>query len=113
MEAAAKVARDWNRHPTTGEPHETSANIAEAILNLPPPPGAPVETGEAARQALEPFARFADALNEAMPDEIALGFFCGGGMNFGPSGGACIGDLRRARAALSAMPAAERGGGGE
>ena len=30
-ERDAQIAENWNRHPTTGAPHETSANIATAI----------------------------------------------------------------------------------
>ncbi len=30
-ELAAKLVENWNRHPSTGLPHETSANIAERI----------------------------------------------------------------------------------
>lgn len=30
-ELAAKLVENWNRHPATGLPHETSANIAERI----------------------------------------------------------------------------------
>jgi hypothetical protein len=52
------------------------------------------------REALEPFAKFADVLNEQMPDDLSLGFYCDGGMNFGP-GCARLSDLRSARAALA------------
>lgn len=56
-----------------------------------------------ARTALEPFAKFADALNEAVPDDIALGIFADGAMRFGPSGDANLGSLRRARATLNTL----------
>lgn len=59
----------------------------------------PAEGG--AREALEPFAAFADALNEDVPDNIAIGFYADGAMRFGPNGGATVGSLRKARAALA------------
>lgn len=62
--------------------------------------GVSEEDVERARQALKPFAAFAEALNERVPNEIAIGIFADGGMRFGPNGGATVGDLRKARAAL-------------
>lgn len=56
--------------------------------------------------ALRPFAAFAEALNEAVPDDIAIGIYADGAMRFGPSGGATVGDLRKARAALAKAGAA-------
>lgn len=58
------------------------------------------------REALEPFAAFADALNEEVPDNIAIGFYADGAMRFGPNGGTTVGSLRKARAALAAPVAA-------
>jgi hypothetical protein len=55
--------------------------------------------------ALRPFSDFADALNEAVPDNIAIGIYADGAMRFGPSGGATVGDLRKARAALAKLAA--------
>ena len=55
---------------------------------------------EVMREALEPFARFADGLTDECPDFISLGIFAGGAMSFGP--GACnVGALRIARQALT------------
>ena len=54
-----------------------------------------------ARKVLEPFAAFAEALNETVPDDISIGIFAGGAMRFGPSGGASVKDLRAARVALT------------
>ncbi len=53
-------------------------------------------------EALRPFAEFAEAMNENVPDDIALGIFAEGGMRFGPNGGANLGSLRIARAVLTA-----------
>ncbi|MBV8664650.1 MAG: hypothetical protein JO107_16295 [Hyphomicrobiales bacterium] len=50
-----------------------------------------------AEAALEPWAKFADALNEQVPGDIAIGIFCDGAMRFGPSGAQDVNDLRRAR----------------
>jgi hypothetical protein len=52
-------------------------------------------------KALKPFAAFADALNDRIPDDIAIGIFAEGAMRFGPSGGVDLGSLRAARAAIS------------
>lgn len=52
-------------------------------------------------KALAPFAAFADALSEIVPDNIAIGIFADGAMRFGPSGGADVGSLRNAARALS------------
>lgn len=49
---------------------------------------------------LTPFAAFAEALNEEVPDDIALAIFANGATRFGPNGGACVGDLRRVRVLL-------------
>lgn len=54
-----------------------------------------------AEEAMEPFAEFAEALNDSVSSNSALGIFCNGGMNFGPSGGADLGNLRRVAAILS------------
>lgn len=56
---------------------------------------------ERARALLQPFANFANALNEAVPDEIAVGIFADGGMRFGPNGGVNLRSLRAARAFLT------------
>ena len=48
-------------------------------------------------EGLEPSAIFADALDDETPDEIAIGIYAGGGMQFGPSGGMNVGHLRIAR----------------
>lgn len=70
-------------------------------LYLASPPAKEVESRiKALEEALRPFANFADALNEDVPDEISLGIFAGGAMRFGPSGGATLASLRAARAAL-------------
>lgn len=53
------------------------------------------------RAALKPFAAFAEALNEAIPDDIAIGIYADGEMRFGPSGGQTVGDLRKARTAIN------------
>ena len=55
---------------------------------------------DAMREALEPFAKFADGLSEKTPDDISLGIFAGGGMSFGP-GATTVGALRHARAILA------------
>jgi hypothetical protein len=55
-------------------------------------------------KALRPFADFADALNEELPDNISIGIFADGAMRFGPSGGPDLASLRAARAALSPQP---------
>lgn len=57
-------------------------------------------------EGMEPAAAFADALNERVPDDIALGIFADGGMRFGPSGGMSVGHLRRARALITRAKAA-------
>jgi hypothetical protein len=49
--------------------------------------------------ALQPFAKFADALADDAPDNTALGLLCGG-LVFGPGGCATVGDLRCARDTL-------------
>jgi hypothetical protein len=36
-------------------------------------------------------------LDDETPDEIAIGIYAGGGMQFGPSGGMNVGHLRIAR----------------
>lgn len=54
------------------------------------------------RKALEPFAAFAEALSEDVPDEIALGIFADGALRFGP-GSVTVGDLRKARSAIAAL----------
>lgn len=58
---------------------------------------------ETARVALKPFSNFAEALADLVPDEISIGIFAGGAMRFGPSGGASVGDMRTASAALRAL----------
>lgn len=60
-------------------------------------------------KALAPFATFADALSEIVPDNIAIGIFSDGAMRFGPSGGADVGSLRNAARAL-ALSRPARGG---
>lgn len=64
---------------------------------------------ERLREALEPFAAFADLLSDEAPDDAALGLMCNGGIVFGPSGGACVGSLRKARAALNTPEGAGHG----
>lgn len=59
------------------------------------------EISDTLLEALKPFAAFAEALNEAVPDDIAIGIYADGAMRFGPSGGATVGDLRKARAAIA------------
>lgn len=59
------------------------------------------EREKALREALEPFAKFANALNKETPDKISLGLYAGGDMFFGPDSGT-VGDLRRAAKALEA-----------
>jgi len=86
------ASRVWEGDPDPAAPDPRDALIAEM------------------REALEPFAKFADALNEQMPDEISLGFFCNGGMQFGPGCGT-IGDLRRARDAYTLTRAKEQTNG--
>jgi hypothetical protein len=53
------------------------------------------------REKIKPFADFADALSESCPDNVALGIFAGGAVQFGPDKGATVGDLRAVRAALA------------
>lgn len=57
--------------------------------------------------ALKPFAKFAEALKDEVPDTIALGLFAGGDIRFGPDG-ASVGDLRRAAALLAAITQEEK-----
>ena len=52
------------------------------------------------REGLKPFAIFGEALTTIVSHDAALGMFCDGAMRFGPSGGANIGDLRRAASLL-------------
>lgn len=91
---------------------ETLRNILEArglydrdTGEFPAQPSQGAGNGEAVawQEALKPFAAFADALSEEVPDDIALGIFADGAMRFGPSGGSAdVGSLRKARAALAA-----------
>lgn len=62
-------------------------------------------------KVLEPFAIFADALNESMPDNIAIGIYADGAMRFGPNGGASVNHLRAARTFLASLtsPPTEQG----
>jgi hypothetical protein len=80
-----EAIRLWNtRVPLSGSPAQGSGDCG------------------AMREALKPFAAFADALAEEVPDDIALGIFAGGAMRFGPSGGSAdVGSLRKARASLA------------
>jgi hypothetical protein len=50
-------------------------------------------------EALKPFANFAEYLSDACPDNIALGIYADGGMQFGP-GGVSVADLRLANKTL-------------
>jgi hypothetical protein len=68
---------------------------------VPPAPPLSRDTSEI-EAALEPFAAFADALNDAVPDNIALAIFADGATMFGP-GAPSVGDLRRARSALASL----------
>lgn len=56
---------------------------------------------DAMEKALKPFVEFADALSDEVADNIALGIIAGGALRFGPSGCACVGDLRAAVTALA------------
>lgn len=53
--------------------------------------------------ALKPFVAFADALAEDVPDTTALALYVNGCVMFGPSGGANVGALRRARDASASL----------
>lgn len=87
----AAVAAKFNAtSEKVGLPHRLEAALAASRAEL-----------VALREALAPFAAFAEALAEHVPDNIAIGIYADGGMRFGPSGGCSVGDLRRARAALA------------
>lgn len=65
---------------------------------------------EGMRKALEPFAKAADAMVAGVPEDTALGLFAGGNMMFGPDF-PNVGDLNKARAALSSSPPAQHADG--
>lgn len=90
IEACAQIIRDRSDPSLRSDSvHLTPERYAELLAAE-----ARVKEMEA---ALEPFAAFADALSENVPDAIAIGIYADGAMRFGPSGGANVGSLRAAR----------------
>lgn len=83
-------------HIEPTEPGDTATATARAIAALPEL----FDALERMKDALLPFAQFADALSEDAPGNCSLALFINGATVFGPESPS-IDDLRRARAALA------------